>query len=506
VLGQSLSGEGPWFRAACPLTDAPLEPLFFDATEAQVHAALVAADAAFDRYAETTAGSRALFLESIADEIMALGDTLLERTHQETGLPLDRLTGERGRTTGQLRMFAEVLRAGTWEDVRFDAALPDRKPLPRPDLRRMLHPLGPVVVFGASNFPFAYSVAGGDTASALAAGNPVVVKAHPAHPGTSELTASAILAAVGKSGMPAGVFGMVHGASQDVGLALVRHPLTKAVGFTGSRAGGRALFDAASARPEPVPVFAEMSSLNPLFLLPGALAERGEAIADGLKGSVLGGVGQFCTKPGLVFAVAGAGLDSFLARLSNNLATAPVGIMLHAGIAAAYRAGVEMRRGIPGVALAAAAPAPGSELRTHGRATLFVVSDATFREYSILREELFGPSTTVIVSESVDRLIELARELDGQLTAAIHGTDAEGDSATAKALTNVLRRKAGRLIWNGYPTGVEVAESMVHGGPYPATTDERFTAVGAPAILRFARPVCYQGMPTALLPAKLAGS
>ena len=488
-------------RGVNPATGEVLEPAYTEATTEEVDRAVRAAEGAFEAYAGLSAARRAAFLRAIGDEIVALGDALLARANAETALPVPRLTGERGRTVGQLGLFADLLEEGSWVGARIDRALPDRQPAPRPDLRRMVVPLGPVVVFGASNFPLAFSVAGGDTASALAAGCPVVVKAHPAHPGTSELVGQAIRAAAARTGMPAGVFGMVHGASTSVGLALVNHPLLKAVAFTGSLRGGRALFDAAARRPEPVPVYAEMGSSNPVFILPGALAERGEAIAKGLVASVTLGVGQFCTNPGLTVVERGAAADAFARAAGELLAKAPVGTLVHAGIKAAYDAGLSARAGTTGVSLLARAGGKGAAAATEAQPALLAVEAPTFAADRTLHEELYGPATLLVRCDSRAAMLELARSLEGHLTATVHGT--ADDLATCGDLVAVLRCKVGRVVVNGYPTGVEVSHAMQHGGPYPATTDARTTSVGSAAIERFVRPICFQDVPDTLLPEEL---
>jgi len=468
-------------------TGASLPPTYSDATVAQINATAESAAAVADRLASTDPETRARFLEAIADEITVRSPALIERANLETGLSIPRLEGERNRTTGQLRMYAALLREGSWVDARIDPALPDRKPLPRPDLRRMLRAIGPVAVFGASNFPFAYSVAGGDTASALAAGNPVIVKAHPAHPGVSDITAEAIRAAAEKVALPSGVFGMVHGTSPEVSIALVRHPAMAAVGFTGSTRAGRALFDAAASRPKPIPVFAEMSSLNPVVLLPEILAQRGDAIVEGLANSATHGMGQFCTKPGLVFGLAGPAWETFSAKLGARIDQVPAGVMLHAGIRANYDRGVSELNNV--------------EWLGRGSAHVARVDAATFRSRPELAHELFGPFSLLITVKDMPELLSLLEPLDGQLTASVHGTP--GELAGAGDLMTLLARKAGRLVCNGFPTGVEVSPAMNHGGPYPATTDVRFTAVGTSAILRFVRPVTYQSFPASLLPPAL---
>jgi NADP-dependent aldehyde dehydrogenase len=488
-------------RGVNPATGLLLEPAFPEATAEDVDRAVRAAEQAFPAYAALEPARRAAFLRAISDEIVAKGDALIERGQSETGLPVPRLTGERGRTVNQLRMFADLLDEGSWVEARIDRALPDRQPAPRPDLRRMLVPLGPVAVFGASNFPLAFSVAGGDTASALAAGCPVVVKAHPGHPGTSDLVGRAIAAAVARAGLPAGVFGMVQGASVAVGQALVMHPAIKAVAFTGSLRGGRALFDAAARRPEPIPVYAEMGSSNPLFILPGALRERGEAIAQGLAASVTLGAGQFCTNPGLTILAASDSGEAFLRAVGDKLAGSPAGTVVHAGIKTAYDAGLAERAGLPGVALAARASAKGPHPSTEAQPALLVTDAVTFGARAPLHEELYGPATVAVRCTTREQLLDLARGLGGHLTATVHGTEA--DLAEHGELLTVLARKVGRLVVNGFPTGVEVSPAMHHGGPYPATTDARATSVGTAAITRFARPLCFQDVPESALPAEL---
>lgn len=501
IAGAPLADSSRTFHAVSPLSGDRLEPAFHEVGEAEVDRALVLAEEAFAVFGRASAEARAALLEKIGAEIMALGDALLERAHLETGLPLARLTGERGRTVGQLGLFAALVREGSWCDARIDTALPDRQPVPRPDLRRILVPLGPVAVFGSSNFPLAFSVAGGDTASALAAGNPVIVKAHRAHPGTSEMVAGAVVRAVAACGLPAGVFAMLHGSGAEMGTALVRHPLTRAAGFTGSRTAGRALFDAAAARPDPIPVFAEMSSLNPVFLLPGALRERTAQIVEGLKTSVTMGVGQFCTKPGLVFGIGGGEFESFAESFAAAMRAAAPGTMLTAGICRAFHAGLETMERVPGViALGVSDTAPDAT-QTHGEPVVFATDAENFLRQPVLHEEVFGPYTLLVDAPGFPGLVRLAQRLEGQLTATVHGTAA--DLAEAGELLAVLQRRAGRIVVNGFPTGVEVSPAMHHGGPYPATTDERFTSVGTAAIQRFARPVCLQNLPASALPPEL---
>lgn len=498
IAGQWVEGSGSTFRAIEPATGRELEPAFAEAREAEVGRAARAAAEVFADYRSRQPKERAAFLRHIAERIESLGDELLERAGRETALGIERLRGERGRTTAQLRMFADLIEEGSWVDARIDRAMPDRKPLARPDLRRMLIPMGPVAVFGASNFPLAFSVAGGDTASALAAGCPVVVKAHPAHPGTSELAADAIAWAANETRMPAGAFSMLHARDPGASVALVKHPAIAAVGFTGSLRAGRALFDAAAARPRPIPVYAEMGSVNPVFLLPGALAQRGRQIAEGLKQSVTLGVGQFCTKPGVVVALEGDATREFVDAAAELMQSAPPGALLHAGVHSAYLQGVKVVAATPGVRVAAAAVSPRG---MHALPTLFTADADTFLAHHRLGEELFGPSTVVVTASSRQQMLRIARELDGHLTATIHGTPQ--DLSDFADLVDVLREKAGRLIFNGFPTGVEVCPSMQHGGPYPATTDPRTTSVGTAAIERFVRPVCYQNFPEPSLPPEL---
>jgi alpha-ketoglutaric semialdehyde dehydrogenase len=498
IGGKVLASRAKRFYAHNATSGEKLEPAFEEATDAEVNAAMTLADTAFEEYRAMPPEKIAAFLDKIAGQIIGLGDELIKRANEETALPQTRLIGERGRTVGQLKMFAEVVREGSWVEASIDRALPERKPVPKPDLRRMLVPMGPVVVFGASNFPLAFSVAGGDTASALAAGNPVVVKAHPAHPGTSELVARAIGAAAEAAGMPAGVFSMLHGAGHEVGLALTRHPATKAVGFTGSLKAGRALFNAAAARLEPIPVYAEMGSTNPVFVLPDALEKNANAIAEGLMQSVTLGVGQFCTNPGLVFGLQDEQLAEFTKLAGELAAKVQPGTMLHKGICERYQSTLGEFGKISGVRVAGKS---GTEEATRAAAVVFATDAKTYLKHGPLQEENFGPSTIIVNSGSVSELEEIARGMGGQLTATIHGT--EDDLARHQNLISILRQKVGRLIINQFPTGVEVCASMQHGGPYPATTNSRTTSVGAAAIKRFVRPVALQNFPDALLPVEL---
>lgn len=502
-IGASSSTRGSaTIQGIDPASGAPLAPAFFEATADETARACTLAAEAFGIYSALLPATRSSFLRSIADRISELGDTLLERANAETALPVARLQGERARTIAQLRMFAGLVDEGSWVDARIDRAMPDREPIPRPDIRRMLVPLGPVAVFGASNFPLAFSVAGGDTVSALAAGCPVVVKAHPAHPGTSELVARAILDAAGSTpGIPDGVFSMVHGASVAVGQALVTHPAIKAVGFTGSLVAGRALFDAAAERAEPIPVYAEMGSSNPVFILPEALATRGGEIAKGLAASITLGAGQFCTNPGVTIVDGSADSNRFLEALGNLLEATSAGTMVAAHIAAAYSQGLEEFASIRGVTMASVAADDSPNRATAARAALLVTDSATYLASPPLARELYGPATLAVRTGSREQLMDLARGLHGHLTATVHGTESE--LVEYADLVAILERKAGRVVINGFPTGVEVAPAMHHGGPYPATSDARATSVGTAAILRFARPVCLQGFPSALLPEEL---
>jgi 2,5-dioxopentanoate dehydrogenase len=468
-----------------------------DATPAEIDRAATRADDCLESYAAVAPSQIGALLERIAAEIEDLGDELIQRATAETALPAARLTGERARTTNQLRMFADVVREGSWKDVRIDRALPDRKPARRPDLRRTMIAIGPVAVWAASNFPLAFSVAGGDTASALAAGCPVVVKAHPGHPGTSELVAGAVAKALAALGLPAGIFSMVHGGGPEVSLELVRHPKIAAGAFTGSLRAGRALFDAAARRPAPIPFFAEMGSVNPVFLLEGALSERGDTIAEGLSQSVNLGVGQFCTCPGLAAGVESPALERLAAGLRDRFRRGTPGEMLAPAIARSYREAVERIASIGGVDTCTSRPAASTEAWP----VLFEAGAATVLEHDELRQEVFGPSTVLVRCGSGAELLELARQLEGSLTATIHGT--ARDLSVNRPLVSLLARKAGRLVFNGYPTGVEVCAAMQHGGPYPATTDPRFTSVGTAAILRFCRPVCFQDFPPESLPEEL---
>jgi NADP-dependent aldehyde dehydrogenase len=505
LTGQMLIGaravpgrESP-IRGVDPATGKELEPAYGGATKEDLESACALADAASDAYRETSPETRAGFLEAIAEKILAIGDPLIERAMQESGLPRARLEGERGRTVGQLRLFAGVVREGSWLEARIDPALPDRKPLPRPDLRLRHIAIGPVAVFGASNFPLAFSVGGGDTASALAAGCPVVVKAHPAHPGTSELVGRAIQSAVMEYGLPEGVFSMLFGAGNGLGSALVADPRIKAVGFTGSRGGGLALMKIAAERPEPIPVYAEMSSVNPVLILPHALEARGEAIARAFVASLTMGAGQFCTNPGIVMGLEGAGLDGFAARAAEGLRASAGATMLTPAIAKAYSTGVDRIAKHPRVKTVARGAA-GTTAHS-GEPALFSTDAGSFIADHALREEVFGAASVLVRCPDVGTMRKIVDSMEGQLTITLQ-MDPE-DMEYARALLPSLERKAGRVLVNGFPTGVEVAHAMVHGGPFPATSDGRSTSVGSLAIRRYLRPVCYQDFPAQLLPQAL---
>ncbi|WP_102142221.1 aldehyde dehydrogenase (NADP(+)) [Mycobacterium hubeiense] len=498
IAGSPVSGSGAEIRGFDPTTGSVLEPAYRYGDASHVEAACAAAAEAFAEYRSAPSERRASFLETIADNIEAIRDQVVARAVAETGLPEARLTGEVGRTTGQLRMFAAVLREGSWNGARIDPAMPDRTPLPRPDIRQRSIALGPVAVFGASNFPLAFSVAGGDTASALAAGCPVVVKAHDAHPGTSELVGRAVTDAVRSSGFPAGTFSLLYGFGPELGTALVTDPRIKAVGFTGSRSGGMALVAAAAARPEPIPVYAEMSSINPVFLLSGALANRAADIGRAFVASLTMGSGQFCTNPGLVIAVDGPELDTFIAAARDALAESEPAAMLTPAIAENFRRGVEALQGEADlIARSAAKDAP-----TVCPAALFSTDAASLLASEKLQAEVFGAASLVVRCADGDEMRKVAANIEGQLTATVHADDADHDEA--RELLPILELKAGRILFNGWPTGVEVGYAMVHGGPFPATSDSRSTSVGARAIERFLRPVCYQDVPTPLLPSPIA--
>lgn len=498
-MGQHLIA-GNWTDGLETFANGPVEgepEAFPVGIKADIERAVDAAEAAFHSYAALPRASRATFLRAIADEINDRGAEITAIGTRETGLPAARLEGERGRTTGQLRLFAEHIEAGDYLDRRKDAALPNRQPLPRPELRMMQYPIGPVAVFGASNFPLAFSVAGGDTASALAAGCPVVVKGHEAHPGTSQIVAQAILAAIHAQGIDPGVFSMVHGGSRETGAALVKHPLVRAVGFTGSLSGGRALFDLCAQRPEPIPFFGELASVNPMFLLPRALAARGTNIAKDWASSLTLGAGQFCTNPGVAVVIGSAQADAFATAAVEALSQTNAQTMLTDGIASAYRRGQMHFAEITGVEQLLST---NSEARA-AKPCLYQTTGENWLATETLGEEVFGPLGLVVIVRDLDEMQAVAQSLRGQLTCTLH-LDPE-DIASARPLVPILSRKAGRLLVNGFPTGVEVADAMVHGGPYPASTNFGHTSVGTMAIRRWLRPVCYQNVPEELLPADL---
>jgi 2,5-dioxopentanoate dehydrogenase len=504
LTGESFVGSARGARTGTPVyainpaNGKKLEPAYFSASADEVNRAVELASAAFPVYSQTDGKTRAAFLRAVADGLDAIKEPVAERAHLETALPMPRLLGEMGRTTGQLRIFASVIEEGSWVEARIDSPLPERKPLPRSDLRSMLRALGPVVVFGASNFPLAFSAAGGDTASALAAGCPVIVKAHPAHPGTSEMVAEVFQKAIATCGLPEGVFSLLYDAGTAVGTVLVRHPLVQAVAFTGSFHGGRALMDLAAARPQPIPCFMEMSSGNPVFLLPSALRKGADSFAQGLFNSFTLGAGQFCTKPGMIFVPEQREAEGLLEKLKQLVSDAQPFTLLTPGIAKSY-AHASGGRALQASVAAQAPAAVGDGCLAN--AQLFVASLEEFLKTPQLAEEIFGPDTLLVRCSSPEEYLKAAASLDGHLTATLWGDEA--DLRAHRELIAVLEQKAGRLIFNGFPTGVEVCHAMVHGGPYPSTSDSRFTSVGTRAIFRFARPVCFQDFPDALVPAEL---
>lgn len=503
LIGFHGGGKGKAFRGVDPRSGAALDGEFHAASAADVDEAVRLAGEAFPVYGNLSGRDRAQFLRQVASGLEAEAESIVSRASLETGLTEPRIQGELARTVRQLRLFAQVAEEGSWVEARLDSPDPDRKPTPKPDLRSMLRPLGPVAVFGASNFPLAYSVAGGDTASALASGCPVIVKAHPAHPGTSELVGRVLVAAVKAQGLPEGTFSMLFDDGIAVGEGLVRHPGIAAVGFTGSQSGGKALMKLAAERPAPIPVYAEMGSVNPVFILPEALRKRGVEIAAGLEASVTLGAGQFCTKPGMVFhPMEPTGFSKDLAaRISETSAQT----MLTAGIASRYSKSVAEREQAGTTETAARGGEPaGSREGASGRAVLFTTDYGRFLKDGSLAKEVFGPSTLLIAYGSRQELIDAANGLEGHLTATIHAEP--GELEQYADLVEILSRKAGRLIINGYPTGVEVGDAIVHGGPFPSTSDGRSTSVGSRAIRRFGRLVCYQNFPESALPDALKQS
>lgn len=505
ITGKNLIGFGAsatgstQYQVAEAATDNKLDGHFTEATADEVEQAMNLAAKAALTYSNVSGKNKATFLRAIANNILALDQPLVERAMAEAGLPEGRIKGERGRTVGQLNMFAALLEEGSWVDARIDVANPERVPAPKPDVRRMLRAIGPVVVFGASNFPLAFSTAGGDTASALAAGCPVIVKSHPAHAGTSELVAGAIQKAAQETGMPEGVFSHLNGSGFEVGKALVLHPETKSVAFTGSLRGGRALFDLANQRDEPIPVFAEMGSINPVLLLPQAMEYKSADLAKMYAGSITMGVGQFCTNPGLLIGIKSDGLNNFITELGTAIAEVSPACMLHKGIAENYvKLSVEALT-VEGVTLEGkAALAPEGN---QGAAAVASVDGVNFLSNPALQEEVFGPYSLVVKCADEEEMQAVLKQLSGQLTGTVlaEGNEAEAHSTTIK----ILESRVGRLLFNGMPTGVEVCSAMHHGGPYPATTDARFTSVGTAGIERFVRPVCYQNWPAAMLPLEL---
>jgi NADP-dependent aldehyde dehydrogenase len=488
IIGYRLpAGGGSAFQAFNPTTGSAMAPEFHEATFDEINEAASLADRAFADYRKTTSTQRSLFLETIASNIEVLGDELLQTINTETALPLARLSGERSRTTAQLRLFAQLLRDGNWNRPIIDEAIPERKPIPRSEIIQVKVPLGVVVVFGASNFPLAFSVAGGDTVSALAAGCPVIFKAHPAHPATCQLIGMAIIKAATQTDMPEGVFSLLHGFSHEVGSMLVTHPLVKAVAFTGSFKGGKAIYDLAVRRKIPIPVYAEMGSVNPLFFLPGAVSQGGESLAIQFAQSVTLGSGQFCTNPGICIFMDNDESRSFIGKTADAISAAVLHPLLTKGIAEAYTSGLNKQKSLPGARVVSTK----SEMPVSP--TLLSVPAKDFLQNPDYFEEVFGPSTLAVLAASEKELYQVAEKMPGQLTASIHA--AETDYPQASHLLDLLSQKAGRVLMNGFPTGVEVCHAMVHGGPFPATTDSRSTSVGTTSIYRFTRPVCYQNFP-----------
>jgi len=474
---------------------------FIEASSSEIEAAMQKAQSAFLQFKNSSGKQRALFLRAIAEEIMNLGDDLIQRCMAETGLPEARFKGERARTIFQLQSFADLLDEGSWVEARIDTAMPARKPMPRVDLRKMLIPLGPVVVFTASNFPLAYSTAGVDTASALAAGCPVIVKNHPAHFGAGELVGQAIMKAAKRCGMPDGVFSLLNGVDFKVGETLVKHPLTKAVGFTGSFIGGKAIYDMAQSRETPIPVFAEMGSTNPVLLLPEAMKNGAETIGKDYASSINLGVGQFCTNPGLLLGIEGVDLDRFTESLKEGIAQAKPFTMLHKGIKANYDKLRNETIADESVRLESESTLEADLQKSEARPTVVSVLAKHFLQNPTMHKEVFGPFSMLVKCANADELHQVVESVQGQLTSTLM---AQGSDYTSFANTiNILKEKVGRLVFNGVPTGVEVCPAMHHGGPFPATTDSRFSSVGADAIKRFARPISFQDCPVEILPEEL---
>jgi acyl-CoA reductase-like NAD-dependent aldehyde dehydrogenase len=500
IIGFERSGEGDEiFYSYDPVKQTNNEYRFYKATPYEVNQAVEKAAAAFNLYRKKSGVEKANFLSTIAEELLNTGDELVTVCSNETGLPVARIEGERIRTVNQLKMFAALLTEGSWVDARIDTALPDRKPVPKPDLRFIQIPLGPVAVFGASNFPLAFSVAGGDTVSALAAGCTVVVKAHPAHPATSAIVGKLIEKAARKTDMPDGVFSLLFDNGIDAGVQLVKHPLVKAVGFTGSFKAGKALYDLAVSRQEPIPVYAEMGSTNPVFILPEAMKKRGQEIAAAYSAAVTLGVGQFCTNPGLLIYQSTD--ENFKQSLGAAFEKTSGGVMLTTNILNAYNTGIQQHLAIDGVQQLTQSGSVPNTGANHALPLLLTTDSKIFSNNPQLSEEIFGPAGMIIPVDTKKEMFEIARNLSGHLTVTVHGTDEE--LIGYKELINILEQKGGRVIINGFPTGVEVCSAMVHGGPFPSTTDSRTTSVGTAAIYRFTRPVCYQNMPQSLLPPEL---
>jgi len=505
LLGNRESAESTdIFFAKNPATGIDLAPAFHEADSAEIDTAVNLALAAFDPFRNLLPERRADFLEAIAEETLALGEDLLERAASETAHPLPRCAAERDRVLTHTRQFADWIREGSWVDARIDTGNPERKPLPKPDVRSLLEPVGPVAIFGASNFPIAISVLGTDTISAFAAGCPVIVKAHPAHPGTCEIAAQAIRRAAVRTRMPEGVFSMIQGRTTATGTALVRHPGIAAAAFTGSLAGGRALFEVAHRRPHPIPFYAEMGSINPVFLRPGALKTRSEGIARGFVAELTAGVGQFCTNPGLVLGLASEEWSRFRESAREQVAAHAPATMLHAGIHGAYSAGIAERVQNGALELVGQSATAADPARGEAAAYLFATTQEGLLADPTLFEELFGPVSTLVSCTDPADFVAVAEKLDGSLSATIHGT--LEDLEAHRDLIAVLRRKVGRLLFNGYPVGLEICHSIHHGGPYPATTHSHFTSIGTRAMHRFVRPVCYQDWPDGHLPMELQNS
>ena len=499
-IGNILSARGnKTYKTFNPQLNIENDITFFEATSEEINEAVKLASVAYKEFKTKSGKQKAAFLNTIADEILALDDELVQMYCLESGLPEGRAKGERGRTVYQLRSFADLVADGSWVEASIDTAQPNRLPIPKPDLRKMLIPLGPVVVFGASNFPLAYSTAGGDTAAALASGCPVIVKSHPMHAGTGELVASAIIKAAEKTGMPNGVFSNLNSSGIEVGQQLVKHNGVKAVGFTGSIRGGRALLDLASQREEPIPVFAEMGSVNPVVIMPNALKQNGDSLAKTYAGSITLGTGQFCTNPGLLLGIKSKELSSFISKLSEEIVKIEPTCMLHPNIIGAYESNKAKVLAQPELNLVADYDADIQS--NYARQTITTVEGKTFLENTTLHQEVFGPFSMVVQCENANQLEEIISKLEGQLTGTIIAEDNE--VSEYHSIIDALQNRVGRLIFNGVPTGVEVCESMVHGGPYPASSDSRFTAVGVNSIKRWVRPFSYQDCPNELLPDEL---